>query len=239
MKRPPFSRNKSRKQRSRSGSAKPTTRGASNRLLQLRNVLILVLGFSLLQYLNNGAVTWPVDAYRKITGAVGDYIARPEAGWRQATDSLEKIGAAREGQPTPEFGLTGRVVRVADGDTVSILDEAKSQHKIRLFGIDTPERDQPYGKTSKKALSRLVAGKTVGIVVVETDDYGRTVGTVYLQDTNINVAMVEGGHAWWYRHYAPHNRLLEATEQKARAEKLGLWANPDAVPPWNWRRGNR
>lgn len=206
---------------------------------KLRNALILLLAFSLLQYVTKGEVTWPADTFNKIADTLGGYATRPEAGWRRATKSLEKMGEAREGHPTPDFDLTGRVVRVADGDTVSVLDKSNTQHKVRLFGIDTPERDQPHGKAARKALSAIVAGKNVGVVVVEKDSYGRTVGTVYLQDSNINVAMVQAGHAWWYRYYAPHNRLLEATEQQARKAKLGLWADPGPVPPWDWRRGRR
>ena len=206
---------------------------------QFRNILLLLAGFSLLQYITTGAVSWPSDIFHKVATTVGDYAQRPGAGWRRATDSLEKVGAAREGQPVPEFDLRGRVVRVADGDTVSVLDQTNTQHKVRLYGIDTPERDQPHGKTARSALAGLVAGKRVGIVVVETDSYGRTVGTLYREDTNINVAMVAGGHAWWYQHYAPHNRLLAATEQQARKEERGLWAAPHPVPPWEWRRGRR
>ena len=213
--------------------------GPFKKLLPVRNILILLVGLSIFQYAMQGQVSWPMDVLRQITGSVGDYTTRPDAGWKQATEALENMGAARQGQPTPDFDLTGRVVRVADGDTVSVLDSSNKQHKVRLFGIDTPERDQAHGKAAKKALSGLVAGKTVGVVRVETDTYGRTVGTLYLQDTNINVAMVHNGHAWWYRHYAPHNRLLEASEQQARNVKLGLWAAPNPVPPWDWRRGRR
>jgi endonuclease YncB( thermonuclease family) len=180
-----------------------------------------------------------MDAWRAISSTLGDYSTRPQAGWRQATEALDKIGEAREGQPIPHFDLSGRVVRVADGDTVSVLDSDNKQHKVRLFGIDTPERDQHHGKAAKKALAALVAGKTVGVVSVEKDSYGRTVGTLYLHDTNINAAMVQGGHAWWYRHYAPHNRLLAAMEQQAREAKRGLWTNPEPVPPWDWRRNKR
>jgi len=205
----------------------------------LRNVFVLLAVISLFQYISQGEVTWPADTYQKIVTTLGDYATRPAAGWRRASDKLEQMGAAREGHPTPDFDLSGRVVRVADGDTVSVLDSNKTQHKVRLYGIDTPEWDQPYGKAAKRALSKLVAGKTVGVVTVETDSYGRTVGTVYLQDKNINVAMVESGHAWWYRHYAPHNRLLAATEQQAREQGLGLWSERSPVPPWDWRRGRR
>ena len=201
--------------------------------------LFLLLGFSLAQYLTTGTVSWPEVLFKNITGSVQEYAARPEAGWRRATDVLEDLGAAREGKPLPTFDLTGRVVRVADGDTVSILDKSNTQHKVRLFGIDTPERDQPYGKSAKQVLTRWVDEQNVGVVVVETDSYGRTVGTVYREGTNINVAMVAGGHAWWYQHFAPYEHNLAAAEKKAREQGLGLWASPGAVAPWDWRRRRR
>ncbi len=139
----------------------------------------------------------------------------------------------------PDFDLTGRVVRIADGDTVSILDATNTQHKVRLYGIDTPERDQPFGKAAKTALMQQVDEKTVGVVVVTTDSYGRKVGTLYQQGVNINVAMVANGYAWWYQHYAPHERKLAMAEQQARAHRLGLWAAPHPIPPWDWRRRQR
>jgi endonuclease YncB( thermonuclease family) len=143
------------------------------------------------------------------------------------------------GDSPPDFDLTGRVVRIADGDTLSILDATNTQHKVRLYGIDTPERDQPFGNAAKKALMQLVDEKPVGVVVITTDSYGRKVGTLYQQGVNINVAMVASGYAWWYQHYAPHERTLAASEQQARAHGLGLWAAPHPVPPWDWRRGQR
>jgi endonuclease YncB( thermonuclease family) len=211
----------------------------TKRARQLRLVVYLLLGFSLLQYMTTGQVSWPVNVYHHLTATLQEYANRPDAGWRRASEKLEEIGAAREGEPVPEFDLTGRVVRVADGDTVSILDSSNRQHKVRLFGIDTPERDQPHGKASAKALAQLVDEKAVGVVIVETDSYGREVGTLYLGGVNINRTMVESGDAWWYRHYAPHEHHLAESEQAARDASRGLWANSQPVPPWKWRRGQR
>ena len=233
MKRPTFRNKKST----------PTRRGRKSgrakRWRQFRIALFLLLGFSAAQYLTTGAVSWPTAFLQSVTRSLEDYVSKPEAGWRRAADALEDIGAAREGEPIPDFDLTGRVVRIADGDTVSILDKSNTQHKVRLYGIDTPERNQPYGKQAKDALARLIDKKTVGVVVVETDSYGRQVGTLYREGTNINVALVAGGHAWWYQHYAPHERKLAISEQQARKHGLGLWASPHPIPPWGWRRGQR
>jgi endonuclease YncB( thermonuclease family) len=217
-----------------------TSNSSSNkRLRQLRKVLVVLALFSLVQYLTTGTVRWPGALYEKVTGTLADYATRPEAGWRRATKSLEEIGAAREGESVTDFDLTGRVVRVADGDTVSILDHSNTQHKVRLYGIDTPERDQPYGKAAKRALMQLVDEKPVGVVIVTTDSYGREVGTLYRDGVNINVTMVESGYAWWYQYYAPHEHALQEAEQRARTQDLGLWAEPHPVAPWDWRRNKR
>ncbi|MCB1689361.1 MAG: thermonuclease family protein [Halioglobus sp.] len=212
---------------------------SSRRLRQLRKVLVILALFSLLQYLTTGTVRWPVALYQKVTATLSDYATRPEAGWRRATQSLEEIGAAREGQSVTDFDLTGRVVRIADGDTVSILDHSNTQHKVRLYGIDTPERDQPYGSAAKRQLTQLIDEKPVGVVIVTTDSYGRVVGTLYQDGVNINVAMVASGYAWWYQHFAPHEHALREAEQSARQQGLGLWADPRPVAPWDWRRNKR
>lgn len=212
---------------------------SKKQLRQLRKVLIVLVLFSLVQYLSTGSISWPVALYEKATGTLSEYATRPEAGWRQATESLEKIGAAREGQSATNYDLTGRVVRIADGDTVSILDHSNTQHKVRLYGIDTPERDQPFGKAAKKALAQLIDEKTVGVVIVTTDSYGREVGTLYSDGVNINVAMVASGYAWWYQYFAPHEHALQEAQRQARAQGLGLWAEPQPVAPWDWRRNKR
>ena len=212
---------------------------SKKRLRQLRKVLIALALFSLLQYLTTGSVGWPAAVYDKVSGTLADYTTRPEAAWRRAANSLEKIGAAKEGESVAQYDLTGRVVRIADGDTVSILDHSNTQHKVRLYGIDTPERKQPYGQAAKKALAQLIDEKPVGVVIVTTDSYGREVGTLYSDGVNINLAMVESGFAWWYQHYAPYEHALQEAEQRARNSALGLWSQPDAVAPWEWRRNKR
>jgi len=201
-----------------------------------RNLVLALVGVSLFQYATSGEVTWPATVAEKIGSMLRPHTNGPQPSWRDATDKLEEMGAAREGRPTPAFGITGRVVRVADGDTVSVLDGSNMQHKIRLQGIDAPERNQRYGKKSRDALSGMVSGRNVGVVVLGKDSYGRSNGILYLGERNINLAMVAAGHAWWYRYYAPDDHPLKAAESKARATKLGLWAEPDPVPPWDWRR---
>jgi len=209
------------------------------RARQALTVALLVAGVSAVQYLEQGHLSWPADAFKLITGTLKNYLGRPEAGWRQAANAIEKLGEAREGDPIPDFDLTGRVVRVPDGDTFSLLDRQKNQHKIRLYGVDTPERDQPYGTRASAALSGMISGKAVGVVIEDTDQFGRSVGRVYLNGINVNLAMVQGGHAWWYRRHAQYSHQLAAAEKIARERRLGLWAAPEPVPPWDWRRRAR
>lgn len=200
----------------------------------LTRVALILLGLSLFQYVTGGDVTWHRQLLATVTGSDGG-----DPGWRHAADKLEQAGAAKEGNPTPTFDISGRIVRVADGDTVSLLDRDNQQYLIRLYGIDAPELDQPHGSTAREALAGLVAGKRLGVVVVETDDYGRLVGTLYADGRNINLTLVEQGHAWWYQYFARHERALAAAEQAARSARRGLWARSNPIPPWDWRRQQR
>ena len=115
--------------------------------------MIAVAALSGFQYINQGEITWLSDLLHSTTDTVSDYALRPQAGWRKATDVLDRAGASKDGVPASGFSLSGRVVRVADGDTLSVLDATNTQHKIRLYGIDTPERDQPHGKAAWNTLS--------------------------------------------------------------------------------------
>ena len=226
--RPPFKRNRSR-----------TKRRGAKRSRKLTTLLVIVAAVSVWQYITTGAISWPGALLGGLDDKLEEYSGNEDAGWRRAASAVEGIGAAREGKTPESFDLRGRVVRVSDGDTVSVLDPQNRQHKVRLFGIDTPEHDQPHGDASRRALATLVEGKAVGVVIVETDDYGRTVGTVYRGDNNINLAMVAAGNAWWYRFYAPYEHSLQAAEDSAREQGLGLWRDARPIPPWDWRRGRR
>lgn len=137
--------------------------------------------------------------------------------------------------------LTGKIVGVHDGDTLTLLvsDGARfKQVKVRLAEIDTPESKQPYGQRAKQALSDLTFGKQVRVVVQDTDKYGRTVGRVYVGGVDVNAELVKRGAAWVYRRYSRDPSLL-VLEQHAKAAKRGLWTLPEAqrCPPWDWRHG--
>ena len=141
-------------------------------------------------------------------------------------------------EPALQYDLSGKVVRIADGDTLTLLDASNTQHKIRLHGIDTPERGQPYGNAAREALERLVAGKRIDVNIQDTDRYGRTVGTVYRNGQNVNLIMVQDGWAWWYEHYARNDRQLSRAQRDAKAARRGLWQDSNPVPPWEWRRNH-
>lgn len=132
------------------------------------------------------------------------------------------------------FCLEGKVVGVHDGDTITVLDASKTQHKIRLAQIDAPELDQEWGQNSKKALSDIVYGRFVHVEVDNVDQYGREVGTVFVDDVNANKEQVINGNAWVYVRYA-RDPNLPKLEKKARSEGLGLWSTGNATPPWDHR----
>lgn len=145
-------------------------------------------------------------------------------------------------QTAPAFSeeLTGKVIAIADGDTLTVLGGDNQQIKIRLAEIDTPESGQPYGSRARQALAALAFGKQARIVETDRDRYGRTVGRVYVGGMDVNAELVRQGAAWVYRQYAKDPALF-ALEDEARTAKRGLWALPEAqqIPPWEWRKAGR
>ncbi len=140
--------------------------------------------------------------------------------------------------------LSGRVVGIADGDTITILDAANQQHKIRLAGIDAPEKKQPFGERSKQHLSDLVFNKQVTVEWNKLDRYGRTVGKILVSGVDTNLEQIRAGMAWWYEKYRKEQspadqRLYDQAEQQARARRVGLWHDQDPIPPWDWRKRSR
>ncbi len=122
-----------------------------------------------------------------------------------------------------------------------MLDANKVQHKIRLSGIDAPEKKQAFGNSSKKSLSDLAFDKTVNVETSKRDRYGRQIGKVLVNGRDVNLVQVERGMAWFYRQYqreqSPNDRrLYDAAEDAAKADKRGLWRDADPVPAWEFRR---
>ena len=137
--------------------------------------------------------------------------------------------------------LQGRVVAIADGDTVTVLDNTNTQWKIRLMGIDAPERKQAFGSKSKKSLSALLFNKQVTVEYSKKDKYGRTVGKIIVNGVDANLEQVKAGMAWHYKKYqneqSVEDRFMYAdAEILARSKKRGLWFDADPTPPWDWRK---
>jgi endonuclease YncB( thermonuclease family) len=154
------------------------------------------------------------------------------------------ISLALLGAPAWAQMVVGKVVSVADGDTVTVLDADRVQHKIRLSGIDAPERSQAFGRRSKEHLASLVAGMQVAVEADKTDRFGRSVGKILLEGRDINLAMVVAGLAWHYKKYEreqpAYDRLLySSAEQEARERRLGLWRDVEPMAPWDWRAEKR
>ena len=138
-----------------------------------------------------------------------------------------------------DANISGRVVGVADGDTLTVLDDANQQYKIRLAGIDAPEKVQAFGQVGKQRLAELCYNKHATVDVVNTDRYGRTVGDVTCDGLHANAEMVRGGNAWVYRHYDKGFESFYALEEAAKEAKLGLWADDNPTPPWEWRHSRK
>ena len=131
--------------------------------------------------------------------------------------------------------IGGRVVAVADGDTLTLLDANHQTFKIRLAAIDAPEKSQAFGNRAKQTLSRLCFGKEATATIETIERYGRYVAEVYCEGVNANEAMLSEGMAWVYTQYAkkfPHYKDLESA---ARFERIGLWTDADPIPPWEFR----
>ena len=135
---------------------------------------------------------------------------------------------------TSLFALEGRVVKVYDGDTITLLDKDMQQHRIRFYGIDAPEKSQSFGKRSQENLANMIAGKMVNVDVQAEDRYGRSVGIVYLDDVDINKRQVADGYAWAYMQYG--GEIYKNDELRAREKKLGMWIDPNIEMPSEYRK---
>lgn len=137
--------------------------------------------------------------------------------------------------------LSGRVVGVADGDTITLLDNSNTQHKIRLGGIDAPERKQAFGNVSKKSISDMVFNQNVDVEWHKEDRYGRKVGKVLVNDEDVNLEQIKRGMAWFYKKYkselAREDQIIyEQAAHEAEANQVGLWVDAHPIPPWEFRK---
>jgi endonuclease YncB( thermonuclease family) len=132
-------------------------------------------------------------------------------------------------------------VAIADGDTLTVLDAAKNQHKIRLSGIDAPEKRQPLGSRSKENLSRLAFDKEVTVDWQKRDRFDRIVGKVMVEGQDVNLEQIKAGVAWHFKRYEQEQPLADRlsyaqAESEARADQRGIWREPQPVAPWEFRR---
>ena len=140
--------------------------------------------------------------------------------------------------------LDGTIVGVADGDTVTLLDAANTEHRIRLDGIDAPERTQPYGQRARQSLAALAHGRAARADCPKVDRYGRAVCRVIVDGVDVGLEQVRRGFAWHYVKYAHEQRAADRekyarAESDARSASAGLWSFSDPIPPWDYRRAPR
>jgi len=140
--------------------------------------------------------------------------------------------------------LVGKVVGVSDGDTITVLDGQQTQHKVRLMGIDCPEKAQPFGQNAMQNLSDLVFGRSVSVEWQKLDRYERIVGRVLVSGQDANLEQVRKGLAWHYKKYEREQEPLDRAtysqaEIEARMGNRGLWSDPSPIPPWDWRKSKK
>jgi endonuclease YncB( thermonuclease family) len=144
----------------------------------------------------------------------------------------------------PASAFDGRVVTVNDGDTVAVIDAQNIKHRVRIAGIDAPEKNQPFGPAATESLARLTLGQRVEARCHKRDRYGREVCEVFAAGRDVGLEQLQSGLAWWYREYAreqpPDERAsYEAAETAARSAHRGLWRDEHPTPPWAWRKQMR
>lgn len=140
--------------------------------------------------------------------------------------------------------FSGRVVGVADGDTVTVLVNEHDQYRIRIAGIDAPEKKQAFGQKAKAKLSELIFGKDVTVEWSKKDRYGRTLGVVMVDGQDAGLSLLHAGLAWHYKKYqreqsAEDRERYSTAEDAARVQHVGLWVDDKAVSPWDWRQSKR
>ena len=136
--------------------------------------------------------------------------------------------------------LYGRVIGVSDGDTLTVLDSSNVQYKVRLSGIDAPEKRQPFGNVSKKSLSDLAFDGQANVYWHKKDRYQRLIGKVYVSGIDVNLEQIKRGMAWYYLKYKKElsdqdQYSYEISESFARDNQIGLWADENPIPPWDFR----
>lgn len=181
----------------------------------------------------------------KLTGFSSGEVQLLKESGNSTNVSLEKLSAA-DRQYVKDIlrvdkdakVIIGKVIEIIDGDTITVLDEDKKQHKIRLEGIDAPEQSQAFGSAAKKTLSEKTFNTSPWVEWKGLDKYDRILGHVYHDGRHINLELVAEGYAWHHKEYSKDPRLANA-EIVARRRRLGLWSDSSPSPPWDFRRSGR
>ena len=155
-------------------------------------------------------------------------------GKKTAEESAEKA-PQQPATTTPPAEMEVQCARVLDGDTL----ETSDKKRVRLWGIDAPEKGQPYADEARARLKALCEGKTLRLLTKGSDQYDRILAVVYADARNVNMQMVIEGMAWHYAHYAPDEKNLEAAQRAAKLSRKGLWQAPSPVNPYEFRKANR
>jgi len=157
---------------------------------------------------------------------------------------LQYYNSTQQANGTLACNLAGKVIRIVDGDSITVVDSEKDRHKIRMAGIDAPERRQPHGKAAHQYLAKLIFKKQVCIAWYKRDKYQRLVGVVRVDGEDINLRMITAGLSWHYKQYQNEQSKSDAVQYSkaqvnAKSAAIGLWRDRNPIPPWLWRRGER
>ena len=208
------------------GTGKSSKNGNKKLIAVIITVLLAIFGFAY-----NGVNSKSSKKRAKTTNSKKSTAAR--------STKNNSLNAKVVQNPTILKGY--QAVKVSDGDTLNVQKVENGKFvgeivKIRMFGIDAPEKTQDYGIESKQALEKLVNGKTLEIEEKNRDRYGRTVAVVYVNGKNVNEEMVKNGNAWWYQEYDKKDTKMQAYQENAKKNKLGLFGKRGYVEPWNYRK---
>ena len=132
------------------------------------------------------------------------------------------------------FGISGKVVKVSDGDSF-YLKSGKTVYRIRMYGIDAPELHQEHGEESKTYLENIILGKNIDVKVMDEDKYGRKIGKIFYKNKDVNLQMLESGHAWFYEYYAKGERKYRKAFEEAKRKKIGIWKYNNLENPRQYR----
>lgn len=153
--------------------------------------------------------------------------------------TLCAVGADAVKTKTINAAWTAKVVGITDGDTITVLTPTLEEVKIRLYGVDAPERKQAFGTRAREFLASLVFGQDVTIHPTGRDLYGRTIAKVFVNGRDAGLTCIEYGYCWWYQEYAKNETLYKKAQEKAKKQELGLWVDEKPVAPWKFRKAKK